>query len=162
MYSRAERSSEGRRGRFSSGKRSSRPAGVYCSREGFGKALTDDELYAVFRRLADQGASCIELVPPTHFTHALARGAVQLREAVQPPRRGVLGHEGEQHPAPGEAVRHPVHHRLGLPHLPRQDQVPDEHAAFQQAVENLGLAGYVQDLASVGEGFIPAFDLTGL
>ena len=51
---------------------------VFCqnasiSREGFGKALTDDELYAVFRRLADQGASCIELVTPTHFTHALAR-----------------------------------------------------------------------------------------
>ena len=51
---------------------------VFCqnasiSREGFGKALTGDELYAVFRRLADQGASCIELVTPTHFTHALAR-----------------------------------------------------------------------------------------
>ena len=41
MYSRAERSSEGRRGRFSSGKRSSRPAGVYWA-EPFTKATCDE------------------------------------------------------------------------------------------------------------------------
>ena len=29
-------------------------------------------------------------------------------------------------------------------------------------MENLGLAGYVQELGSCGEQFIPAFDLTGL
>ena len=29
-------------------------------------------------------------------------------------------------------------------------------------MENLGLSGYVQELEAVGEGFIPAFDLTGL
>ncbi|MCI8761476.1 MAG: radical SAM protein, partial [Oscillospiraceae bacterium] len=51
---------------------------VFCqnrsiSREGEGKALSPDELYAVFRRLADQGAACIELVTPTQFTHVLAR-----------------------------------------------------------------------------------------
>ena len=51
---------------------------VFCqnrsiSREGAGKALSPDELYAVFRRLADQGAACIELVTPTQFTHVLAR-----------------------------------------------------------------------------------------
>ena len=45
---------------------------VFCqnrpiSRENFGKALSEDELYAVFGRLADQGASCIELVTPTQF-----------------------------------------------------------------------------------------------
>ena len=55
---------------------------VFCqnrpiSREHFGKALTPDELYAVFGRLADQGAACIELVTPTHFTHALARVLVK-------------------------------------------------------------------------------------
>ena len=51
---------------------------VFCqnapiSQEGFGKALSDGELYEVFRRLAEQGAACIELVTPTQFSHALAR-----------------------------------------------------------------------------------------
>ena len=51
---------------------------VFCqnrpiSRENFGKTLTPDELYAVFGRLAGQGASCIELVTPTQFTHVLSR-----------------------------------------------------------------------------------------
>ncbi len=51
---------------------------VFCqnrsiSRENFGKALTEDELYASFQRLADQGAACIELVTPTQFTHVLAK-----------------------------------------------------------------------------------------
>ena len=51
---------------------------VFCqnasiSRENFGKALTEDELYAVFQHLADQGASCVELVTPTQFTHVLSR-----------------------------------------------------------------------------------------
>lgn len=51
---------------------------VFCqnasiSQEGFGKTLTEDELYAVFQRLAGQGAACIELVTPTQFTHVLSR-----------------------------------------------------------------------------------------
>lgn len=51
---------------------------VFCqnrpiSRENYGKGLTEDGLYAVFQRLADQGAACIELVTPTHFTHVLAK-----------------------------------------------------------------------------------------
>lgn len=51
---------------------------VFCqnapiSRGSFGKPLSDDGLYAVFQRLADQGASCIELVTPTQFTHVLSR-----------------------------------------------------------------------------------------
>ena len=32
----------------------------------------------------------------------------------------------------------------------------------RQYMADLGLSGYVQDLESVGEGFIPSFDLTGL
>ena len=39
---------------------------------------------------------------------------------------------------------------------------PSEVRAARQYMADLGLAGYVQDLESVGEGFIPAFDLTGL
>ena len=50
---------------------------VFCqngpiSRENFGRTMTEDELYAVFERLAEQGASCIELVTPSQFSQALA------------------------------------------------------------------------------------------
>jgi len=49
---------------------------VFCqneqiSQDNFGQPLTDDQLYAVFQRLADQGAHNIELVTPTQFLHAL-------------------------------------------------------------------------------------------
>lgn len=37
-----------------------------------------------------------------------------------------------------------------------------EVRAARQYMADLGLAGYVQDLGSVGENFIPSFDLTGL
>ncbi len=39
---------------------------------------------------------------------------------------------------------------------------PGEVRAARQYMADLGLRGYVQDLDSVGEGFIPTFDLTGL
>lgn len=42
------------------------------SQEGFGKPLTVPELRAVFRSLVDQGAACLDLVTPTHFTPAIA------------------------------------------------------------------------------------------
>ena len=42
------------------------------SQEGFGKLLTVPELQAVFRSLVDQGAACLDLVTPTHFTPAIA------------------------------------------------------------------------------------------
>ena len=230
---------------------------VFCqnasiSREGFGKALTGDELYAVFRRLADQGASCIELVTPTHFTHALARvlerpvpgglpvvwnsggcerastlktlegkvdvylpdlkyvtpelaerysgaadypeqakdairemvrqrgpvrlengllkSGVLIRHLILPgqvreakavmdwvadsfPRGGVLFSLMAQYTPAGRLDR--------FPELNRPLR-PSELRSAREYMENLGLAGYVQDLASVGEGFIPAFDLSGL
>lgn len=37
-----------------------------------------------------------------------------------------------------------------------------ELRAAREYMENLGLAGYVQELEAAGEGFIPRFDLTGL
>lgn len=45
----------------------------YCqngaiSRENFGKPITPERLRAVFEELAGQGAHCIDLVTPTHFT----------------------------------------------------------------------------------------------
>ena len=39
---------------------------------------------------------------------------------------------------------------------------PSELRSAREYMENLGLAGYAQELGSVGEEFIPAFDLTGL
>lgn len=38
-----------------------------------GRPVTEDELYAIFQRLAEQGAHNIELVTPTQFSHALVR-----------------------------------------------------------------------------------------
>ena len=230
---------------------------VFCqnapiSREGFGKPLTDDELYAVFQRLADQGASCIELVTPTHFTHALARvlerpvpgglpvvwnsggyeradtlralegkvdvylpdlkyltpalsarysGAADYPEAAQAAilemvrQRGPVRLEGGLLKS-GVLIRHlilpgqvneakrvmdwvaerfppgavlfslmaqytPVGELEGVPELRRPLRASELRAA-KTYMENLGLMGYVQELEAVGEGFIPAFDLTGL
>ena len=49
----------------------------------------------------------------------------------------------------------------GFPEL-RRTLRPSEVRSPRAYMENLGLAGYVQELGSAGEGFIPAFDLTGL
>lgn len=230
---------------------------VFCqnhsiSRKNFGKILTEDELYAVFRRLADQGASCIELVTPTQFTHVLAKvlerpvpgglpvvwnsggyertdvlktlegrvdvylpdlkyvtpaiaekysGAADYPEAAKTAISEMVRQRG---PArlengmlkSGVLIRHlilpgqgaeakrvmdwvadsfppgvvlfslmaqytPAGMLDGFPELQRALR-PSELRAARAYMENLGLAGYVQELESVGEEFIPAFDLTGL
>lgn len=230
---------------------------VFCqnasiSREGFGKPLTEDQLYAVFQRLADQGASCIELVTPTQFTHVLKRvlerpvpgglpvvwnsggyerpevlralegkvdvylpdlkyvtpalaarysGAEDYPEAA---KAAILEMYRQRGPArmdggllnSGVLIRHlilpgqvneakrvmdwvaetfppgavlfslmaqytPVGALDGFPEL-RRPLRPSELRAARTYMESLGLAGYVQELDAAGEGFIPAFDLTGL
>ena len=230
---------------------------VFCqnrsiSREGEGKALSPDELYAVFRRLADQGAACIELVTPTQFTHVLARvlerpipgglpvvwnsggyeraevlkglegkvdvylpdlkyitpalagrysGAADYPEAA---KAAILEMVRQRGPVrledgllkSGVLIRHlilpgqtreaqrvmdwvadsflpgavlfslmaqytPVGELDGFPELQRPLRASELRAA-KAYMEELGLAGYVQELGSSGEGFIPAFDLTGL
>ena len=230
---------------------------VFCqnrsiSREGAGKALGEDELYAVFRRLADQGAACIELVTPTQFTHVLAKvlerpvpgglpvvwnsggyeraevlkglegkvdvylpdlkyvtpalagrysGAADYRSAATAAilemvrQRGPVRLEGGLLKS-GVLIRHlilpgqtreaqrvmdwvadsflpgtvlfslmaqytPVGELDGFPELQRPLRASELRAA-KAYMEDLGLAGYVQELGSSGEGFIPAFDLTGL
>ena len=230
---------------------------VFCqnrpiSRENFGKVLTEEELYAVFQRLADQGAACIELVTPTQFSHVLARvlsrpvpgglpvvwnsggyertqtlqalegrvdvylpdlkyvtpalaerysGAADYPEAAQAAiremvrQRGPVRLEGGLLKS-GVLIRHlilpgqvaeakrvmdwvgasfppgtvlfslmaqytPVGALEGFPEL-RRTLRPSELRAAGAYMENLGLAGYVQELGSSGEGFIPSFDLTGL
>ena len=55
----------------------------------------------------------------------------------------------------------PVGELDGFPELQRPLRGSELRAA-KAYMENLGLAGYVQELESCGEGFIPAFDLTGL
>ena len=230
---------------------------VFCqnasiSREGFGRPLTDDELYAVFQRLADQGATCVELVTPTHFTHALARvlkrpvpgglpvvwnsGGYERAETLRAlegkvdvylpdlkyvtpalaekysgasdypeyaksailemyRQRGPVRFEGNLLKS-GVLIRHlilpgqvneakrvmdwvaasfppgtvlfslmaqytPVGALDGFPELNRPLR-PSELRAARAYMENLGLAGYVQELSSAGTDCIPAFDLTGL
>ena len=49
----------------------------------------------------------------------------------------------------------------GFPQL-RRPLRPSELRCAREYMENLGLAGYAQELGSAGEKFIPAFDLTGL
>lgn len=230
---------------------------VFCqnasiSRDGFGRSLSDDELYAVFQRLADQGASCIELVTPTQFTHALGRvlerpvpgglpvvwnsGGYERAEVLrdlegkvdvylpdlkyvtpalserysgaadypQAARAAILEMYRQRGPVrwsggrlkSGVLIRHlilpgrvneakavmdwvassfptgavlfslmaqytPVGKLDGFPEL-RRPLRPSELRCAREYMENLGLAGYVQDGSSAGEGFIPAFDLTGL
>ena len=230
---------------------------VFCqnrsiSRENFGKVMTEDQLYNLFQRLADQGASCVELVTPTQFTHVLARvlerpvpgdlpvvwnsggyersdvlkalegrvdvylpdlkyvtpaisgkysGAPDYRSAAT---AAILEMVRQRGPArledgllkSGVLIRHlilpgqvneakrvmdwvaasfppgtvlfslmaqytPVGELDGFPELQRPLRASELRAA-KAYMENLGLPGYVQELDSSGEGFIPAFDLTGL
>lgn len=230
---------------------------VFCqntpiSRENFGRTMTEDELYAAFQRLAGQGASCIELVTPTQFTHVLARvlerpvpgglpvvwnsggyerpdvlkalegkvdvylpdlkyvtpsiaekysGAADYPEAA---KAAILEMVRQRGPVrledgllkSGVLIRHlilpgqvneakrvmdwvaerfppgtvlfslmaqytPAGALDGFPEL-RRPLRPSELRAARDYMENLGLSGYVQELSASGEGFIPAFDLTGL
>ena len=41
------------------------------SREGFGKPISVERLWDIFRELIAQGAACLDLVTPTHFTPAI-------------------------------------------------------------------------------------------
>ena len=230
---------------------------VFCqnrsiSQENFGKVLTEDELYAVFQRLADQGARCIELVTPTQFTSVLSRvlerpvpnglpvvwnsGGYERAEVLrtlegkidvylpdlkyvtpelaaryskaadypQAAKEAILEMYRQRGPVQmedgmlksGVLIRHlilpgqvneakrvmdwvadrfprgavlfslmaqytPVGNLEAFPELQRTLRGSELRAA-REYMENLGLSGYVQELSAVGEGFIPAFDLTGL
>ena len=41
------------------------------SQEGYGKTITPRRLREIFQELVDQGAACLDLVTPTHFTDAV-------------------------------------------------------------------------------------------
>lgn len=230
---------------------------VFCqnraiSRENFGRAVSEEELYAIFERLARQGAHNIELVTPTQFTQVLARvlcrpmpgglpvvwnsGGYERAETLRAldgrvdiylpdlkyvtpelaqrysaaadypqaaksailemyRQRGPVRFEGELLKS-GVIIRHlilpgqtaearrvmdwvaesfppgavlfslmaqytPVGDLSGYPELDRTIR-PSELRTAREYMAALGLQGYVQELESVGEGFIPAFDLTGV
>lgn len=230
---------------------------VFCqnraiSQERFGKTVTGEELYAIFERLAEQGAHNIELVTPTQYTHELIEllkrpmpgnlpvvwnsggyekplvlralegnvdiylpdlkyvtpalaekysKAADYPEAAKAAilemyrQRGPVRFEGDLLKS-GVIIRHlilpgqvaearrvmdwvaesfppgavlfslmaqytPVGDLTGYPELNRTIRSSELRAA-REYMAALGLQGYVQELESVGEGFIPAFDLTGL
>lgn len=230
---------------------------VFCqngtiSHENFGKPVSDDELYAIFERLAAQRAHNIELVTPTQYTHVLSRvlerpvpgdlpvvwnsggyerdtvlrgleGKVDIylpdlkyvtpalaekySDASDYPemaRRAILEMYRQRGPVrfegdllkSGVVIRHlilpgqvaearrvmdwvaesfpagavlfslmaqytPVGDLRNHPELNRTLRASELRAAGEYMAA-LGLKGYVQELESVGEGFIPAFDLTGV
>lgn len=230
---------------------------VFCqnetiSHENFGKPVTDEELYAIFERLHEQGAHNIELVTPTQYTHVFAdllkrpmpgglpvvwnsggyerdtvlralegkvdiylpdlkyvtpalaekySGAANYPEAAKSSilemyrQRGPVQFEGELLKS-GVVIRHLIlpgqvaearrvmdwvaeqfaagsvlfslmaqYTPVGnLEHYPELNRTlrPSELRAAREYMAALGLKGYVQELDSVGEGFIPAFDLTGV
>lgn len=230
---------------------------VFCqngpiSHENFGKPVTEEELYAMFERLAEQGAHNIELVTPTQYTHVLSgllerpmpgglpvvwnsggyeraevlrtlggkvdiylpdlkymtpalaekySGAADYPGAAKAAilemyrQRGPVRFEGELLKS-GVVIRHlilpgqvaearrvmdwvaesfppgavlfslmaqytPVGDLKDYPELDRALR-PSELRAAREYMAALGLRGYVQELEAVGEGFIPAFDLTGV
>ena len=230
---------------------------VFCqnesiSHENFGKPVTDEELYAIFQRLYEQGAHNIELVTPTQYTHVFTRllnrampgnlpvvwnsggyerdtvlraleGKVDIylpdlkyvtpalaekySKAADYPeaaksailemyrQRGPVRFEGELLKS-GVVIRHlilpgqvaearrvmdwvaesfpagsvlfslmaqytPMGNLENYPELNRTLRRSELRAA-REYMAALGLKGYVQELESVGEGFIPAFDLTGV
>ena len=230
---------------------------VFCqnesiSHENFGKVVTEDELYAAFQRLAEQGAHCIELVTPTQYTHVLSRllerpmpcglpvvwnsGGYERAEVLRglegkveiylpdlkyvTPKLAEKYSRAADYPEAAKAAilemyrqRGPVRFEDGLlksgviiRHLILPGQVAEakrvmdwvaesfprgavlfslmaqytpmgdlsacpelgrtlrasEVRAARDYMDGLGLAGYVQELSSVGEGFIPSFDLTGI
>ncbi len=231
---------------------------VFCqnrsiSHENYGKAVGEEELLEIFRRVALQGAHNIELVTPTQYTHALApvlkkwkqesdlpvvwnsggyerdsvlralEGSVDIylpdlkyvtpalaekySKAANYPeaaksailemyrQRGPVRFEGNLLKS-GVVIRHlilpgqvaearrvmdwvaesfpagsilfslmaqytPVGDLTDYPELNRTLRASELRAAGEYMAA-LGLKGYVQELESVGEGFIPAFDLTGV
>jgi len=230
---------------------------VFCQNDpishgNFGKAVTEDELYAIFARLYEQGAHNIELVTPTQYTHVFTQllnrpmpgglpvvwnsggyeradvlqgldGKVDIylpdlkyvtpalaekySKAADYPvaakaailemyrQRGPIRFEGDLLKS-GVVIRHlilpgqvaeskrvmdwvaenfpagsvlfslmaqytPMGDLTDYPELNRTLRASELRAASEY-MATLGLKGYVQELESVGKGFIPTFDLTGL
>ena len=107
---------------------------------------------------------------PVRIEDGLLKSGVLIRHLILPGRiaeaKRVMDWVADSFP-PGAvlfsllAQYTPVGALDGFPEL-RRPLRPSELRAAQEYMENLGLAGYAQELGSVGEEFIPTFDLTGL
>ncbi len=107
---------------------------------------------------------------PVRLENGLLKSGVLIRHLVLPGQapeaRRVMDWVADSFP-PGAvlfslmAQYTPVGELDGFPEL-RRPLRRSELRAAKAYMENLGLAGYVQELEAAGEGFIPAFDLTGL
>lgn len=107
---------------------------------------------------------------PVRFENGLLKSGVIIRHLILPGRaaeaKRVMDWVAEQFPN-GEvlfslmAQYTPMGDLSACPELKRPLR-PSELRAAKEYMENLGLPGYVQELSAVGEGFVPAFDLTGI
>ena len=107
---------------------------------------------------------------PVRFEGGLLKSGVIIRHLILPGRvaeaKRVMDWVAEQFPN-GEvlfslmAQYTPMGDLSACPELKRSLR-PSELRTAKEYMENLGLPGYVQELSAVGEGFVPAFDLTGI
>lgn len=107
---------------------------------------------------------------PVRFEGDLLKSGVVIRHLILPGQvaeaRRVMDWVAERFPA-GDvlfslmAQYTPVGDLTDYPELNRTLRASELRAA-REYMTALGLSGYVQELESVGEGFIPAFDLTGI
>ena len=107
---------------------------------------------------------------PVRLSGGLLKSGVLIRHLILPGRvneaKAVMDWVADAFPAGAVlfslmAQYTPVGPLDGFPEL-RRPLRPSELRCAREYMENLGLAGYVQELSSTGTDCIPAFDLTGL
>ena len=107
---------------------------------------------------------------PVRFEGDLLKSGVIIRHLILPGRvmeaKRVMDWVAESFPKGAVlfslmAQYTPMGELEGCPELRRTIRKSELRAA-REYMENLGLEGYVQELGSVGENFIPKFDLTGV
>lgn len=107
---------------------------------------------------------------PARFEGELLKSGVIIRHLLMPgglaEAKRVMDWVAEQFPSGAVlfslmAQYTPMGDLSAVPEIDRPLRNSEARAA-RQYMADLGLSGYVQDLESVGKGFIPSFDLTGL
>ena len=107
---------------------------------------------------------------PVRFEGELLKSGVVIRHLILPGQvaeaKRVMDWVAESFPAGAVlfslmAQYTPMGNLTDYPELNRTLRSSELRAA-REYMTALGLKGYVQELDSVGEGFIPAFDLTGV
>lgn len=107
---------------------------------------------------------------PVRFEGELLKSGVIIRHLLMPgglpQAKAVMDWVADTFPAGSVlfslmAQYTPLGDLSSVPEIARSLRSSEVRAA-RQYMADLGLSGYVQDMESAGEGFIPAFDLTGL